>query len=444
MMSKVDQLEPRPAIPSLGPDSWVAASAKMLAERRRRKWKKHKRRWNNAIHGRRLCVPYDRVSVSAEKAPTTRPVKGPAPPPWSGSKSADRRGPLKGEAAEHDDTTTNWGSTSARNDAAANGGVASSREDDDADDPSCFVSVAVEGGSWSASDEGNEDPLQPRWATNTAAGVVEPVATKPAALEASKYYWKMGGSCVQSSVVAEEEPVSATVADEVTDIQLRKSQPQLCNVWIPQQRFQGKALIAPKQRKDAEPADSMPAVVAIVSKKGKPAVGSTPPGHRVQRNSPLRRNTVHSGHDPEQIADEAPTRPTAVFPSPASIKSGGSVAHVALPVVLLTNDDGDTELDAAKANTDVGDGDADSAPGPLLDAGKGESVYGRREDGKEYFDYAKRFSWQNAAGFVAQADDGARPEEQRSEQQDGELVDVQVGAVRTAVEILLELYQYYY
>lgn len=89
VLTKVEQLEPptNPSCRSQESSEINVFSCSPLDNCGRRSSRKKRQRGSKSLRSfSASCSPYDRLPLSAPKAPVTRPVEAPEPPPWSGSK----------------------------------------------------------------------------------------------------------------------------------------------------------------------------------------------------------------------------------------------------------------------------------------------------------------------------------------------------------------------
>lgn len=480
IMSKVDLLDHRPARSPLSPESWPLSPEKAAERRRHRRRRRTQRSLETLLDGDPSCTPYDRVPLTAEEPPATKPIEAPQPPPWSGSKimggasrcSIGVPGGVAITVAERKIAGSNaWGSEIMMNSEADRGNADDKDNDDDDDvnncssnrrsesdgftsyDASSLPSLAIESSPWTVShvdeDEDEERCDGPRWATKTAAGVLETPVTELIPLEAETHHRKQGGHAQNGGKPSTPSRATTSAKVSLTAASLGKEhdmqdgcladhnshpQPELYDVWIPQQYFQGKALTPSKRWRDTEPGESMLAVklsevVCVGSKprrsgpgqcKASPLAGSIPTAppsmKRCQEEMFVVEDTVGRGSSPS-FQQPSPAIVTGNLPGEQTVvvSRGRRVSST----VSCVKNGGVSELEAAN-----GDGHGSKSttlivdnpllhPDGIMGARSEEEERKEEQEGSidrwqeededdEYFDYAKTFSWRAAAEVAAE------------------------------------------
>lgn len=426
VISKVDQLEPRLRVHAITPCSWRVTNSPEKAGEGCQQGSEFQ---DAASHLQPLCVPYDRQRT-AQEAPSTSPVEGPDPPPWSGSKFRSPRKPYgKGEAAKPLRSVTHWGSEMMRCCGAdrdsIEGFARNVRKDDsrislgyDVDDASLFLSYRVGSGPLAVSDdEKNEEPspFGVDEASATASEIVVLHATTTLLPRKEEGPHRKRGRAPANSTGAVTEPnallqPTTTISPGKGNAQeqqasfYRGPQPEAYSTWIPQHIFHGKALVPCKRWRELElVATTMPRTQPSqpcdghLEQAGKKHIVSKLDSFRPLASPAKRRIVRHlSGRKASSLAEKE-TPPSFPASSPrASIKPAGGEP---LPRLAANDSAGHGEgatIDAV--NGESGNEGCVSPTGPLLNAGRVESIAGLQANEEQgYFDNTKRFSRQTAA-----------------------------------------------
>lgn len=492
IMSKVDHLELRPTTSSrsahqLPGDTVIHKPSGSELEPRQQ----HRRKGANGnLHRRRrpgvatdlrenlTTQEEHKAPNTAQEAPVTKPVEGPVPPPWSGSKLG-----VNGDPSIHVEVPrpdSSWGSAMLLSEMAigSSGGrdnvittdVVRERGilsgDSDAG-VSSFLSMELENvsrGTTPSVDSG-ERPLNTETndrgvilavdtnghlaaATTTVSGVVAATAVtqkrrKREEMRTAQYPDALAtseGRPIGDSVVADESCV---------EIDATKPQPQLYDIWIPQQSFHGKALASSKRWKGGPSTlagggkgAASPSAGAEISG----LVGSNTPSHRYHhRCLPTNENNVQHAHHVDSVEGFAVDDKGILSPSVegSPIVPNKSAAEsfpfppgaISAGVSRNTGDGGDSQGELERP-----DEDADSVASGLLlhlDAALAMDVRewlgDEHDDGFEsggdvaVFDYAKKFSWQTVAAEVSAEVGDARAKDEDTEKEFEVRVEVDKG-----------------
>lgn len=492
-MSKVDQLDHRPAMSPLSQDCWPLSLENAAQRRRHRRRRRTQKSLETPLDEETPYAAYDRIPRTAEEPPATKPIEAPQPPPWSGSKmmgascgSACVEG---GEAvtAELNSAGPNvWGSEIMMHSKADRGHTANNTNDDDddshrnynrrncvmigeaeyrsarhycgsgsdgatGDDAFSFPSLAIETDPWtvSGSDEDGDDNRfeEPRWATEIATDIPATPIPELAILEAERHHRKKGSHARDCEIM--NSPLFTTTAGKVSlaaaspgeghdtrDVDhcltnhSNRPQPELYDVWIPQQYFRGKALTPSKRWRDTEPGESMPAGKASGA-ACVPQRQTSPPARRIP-TIPVVRNCQAEMF---AIEDAVGRGASCSFQfSPSALGTRTMPGERAVPrghrvpsPVPCGKSDGASEFEAADGDRNGPNSTTLIVDKPLLHpdgimgvGGAGGGCFGRlqeEDDGEGYFDYAKAFSWRTAAEVVAEVAATQRGERPRAAQQ---------------------------
>lgn len=410
IMTKVDPMEPRPGMAYVSPGSWLLDTSP--------RHDKGARGSDRALRVKDHYSPYNRAPHSAQEAPATKPVEAPEPPPWSGSKimnQQDLSEKIHAGAGEEQKGPTVWGSRLIclpEADLAGDKGgerprfSGTDQEEADAEDTSSCLSP------WAVCDDDSEDDSR-RWGFATGA---PPATTTVGALDRldrlSRRDWNTEASGPRSTMTGpsgggggspKRWRLSATAAfDEVAHLEdtsrvCYKPQPELYDIWIPQQSFQGKALAPSKQWRGVHRAADLAAPTSTqIQKRSKseecpPETNTT---RHAQGSSPVTGpnsvdNGVKSFGEEKHLADD-PSQPSSFAPSRRRTSELSVTCAEVDPKAVST------EEVARNRESDGIDGVRE----------------GEEED--EYFDYATRFSWHAAAAAWDSEAASARLDQRRA------------------------------
>lgn len=427
---------------------------------------------------------------SAQKTPQTKPVEGPDPRPWTGSKLKGLQSP---SSAGDDHNATDWGSQIMRaadtdfascSGSSSNGGctggmdgdkdVGPDRKGDDGS-ASSFLSLALGSRSWSVSDDERDrdtydkdaERASRRWdrkkSSRTNVGgykvghrghmqaEVAPsshvTATIPTLQDrvmhrhvGDKTGWthphygniaRSGTSLMDNELqllqIDQGPPLAAAAmattpsvcGDEATALRMkdgdltatpRKPEPDLYDFWIPQRKFQGKALATSKRwRRGTDPPESSRSPAAettgrtsVAGVKACLPVATFLPPQTNTGDSSNRQGAAVSGDFGLAVAAAAAVAATdeEVAASPGPPSPSQPLRH--------ENDELNSEAgeswnpDTLVTDRALVSGNEEGWDGGANDEEK-EQI-GMWESGvQKHFDYAKRFSWKAAAVAVADA-----------------------------------------
>lgn len=437
VMTKVDQMKIRQAMPTLFNTSVTRLHSDDdgCTENNRRKCH-HRRRNRSTVQDLKdegNTGPWDRVPTAMDP-PEIEPVEGPLPPPWSGSKVLAIGDDAKDGGVDDNDNKIEfyfpessagsheaWGSAMmVLSDVDAEGDEcrrpsasaldilqdAAERCGDGDEVSSSLSSIALENGSWATLPGGSIEEYPSRTTTvNITPGV--PVQTRgdrdyacvSVATEAAlaggvnePRKWDEASLDLADPVVAvpEVRPQKSTICIGVCDepqqlgfgLDLAKPQPELYDIWIPQQHFRGKALTQSFRQ-----ITKKTAVVTVSSRT---------------------RREVRGGPTPDVATSPAKKRPIrSCAPAPPTLESN---PQWALPGGTNCLADGKLVLKLPHTNTQHEPKDKLVPPlypnEALVEHGQWVESEGCESDDsggimgesrEEYFDYAKRFSWRAAA-----------------------------------------------
>lgn len=506
-MSKVDQLDHRPAMPPLSQDSWPLSPENAAERGRHRRRRRAHKSSETPLDGETPDAAYDRIPRTAEEPPATKPIEAPQPPPWSGSKMMGAScgsacvGGREAEAAGLQSAGPNaWGSeimihskadrghTENNNNDDGNGGGNDSHRNcnrrncvmvgeaeyrgarhyycgsgsDGAtdDDAFSFPSLAIETGPWTVSGSGSDEDEnrfdKPRWATKVATDVRATPVTGLATLEAAIHRRKKG-SRARDGRTTSSPPFSTAVGnisltaaspgeghatrdvDHCLTNHNNRPQPELYDVWVPQQYFRGKALTPSKRWRDTEPGESMPVgkasgaayVGSQLSCSGPGRRQTSPPARGIPTTPFVRNCQVEMFAVEDGVGQGASSSnqfpPSAIgtrtIPGERTVPRG----HRVPSPVPCGKSDGASEFEAADGDGNGPDSTTLIVDEPLLHpdgsmgvAGGGGGGVGRlqeEDESEEYFDYAQAFSWRAAAEMVDEVAAAQRGERTRAAQQ---------------------------
>lgn len=439
MMSKVDQMESRPAMPTRSQRALTHPHSDddACTENNRRHHRRHRRRRSNKgspDDNLNSCTrgsdansdtePWDRAPT-AMNPPEIKPVKGPLPPSWSGSKLLAVR--ADGDAGLGEDENDHtlalafsapsaashgaWGSTimvlsdvefendERRRRAGAVDdlqGAAEGHGDRD-EVSSSFSSLVLENDSW-ATLPGESNDEYPPWTTPANITSEVPVQTRgereqhacfsveTEAAVAGRVYERRKGKDATSDladpVVAvtkrrqKKSNICVGVCDEPQQLgfglDLPKPQPELYDIWIPQQHFQGKAL-TPSFRHSTKKT----AVVAAPSRVRKGGAGVPTPD---VTTSPAKTSPIQS-------CVQVP--PTLEINSQGPLLEGVNCLADGKLELKLPHRDAQYAALVEYAPWLEAQGYGEGSQSDSGGGSVGEGRYG-------YIDYAKRFSWRTA------------------------------------------------
>lgn len=248
----------------------------------------------------------------------------------------------------------------------------------------------------------------------------------------------------------------------------RKPQPELYDIWIPQHVFQGKALPTPKRAREASDLQPPPVVgsktqATVNNQSGGRAARTAAPNQGInpvsgnchhstrpqqqhkQLSAVRKRCTVHYVSGPEDfVKDDAAPLPVASTRAeePSTNMTSTRANYSGRPTVFFAEEDTTGwntretggKTDVAHLHDGNGDDQGRTAGGFLYDGARDgrthvasdaaaaildgitstsgwlgeeeekEEERDNEEEDEEYFDYAKRFSWQTAAEVVKEAE----------------------------------------
>eukprot|EP00752_Nemacystus_decipiens_P008999 g8034.t1 len=464
---------------------------------------------------------------TAEKPPATKPVEGPEPPAWLESRVGLLRDPSEGggpsaaslasvgECHGGSKPASEWTSPDPQvlhSKSCSTVGSGSGTLEGWGDESSAFA-LSFTSAPWAVSDdEGcdgtrarNSGPIKSareRRVEKAARPTLKPGLRKKAKHRGRKrgrLQARSGGGCENVTDVSADRLLSKTdayppegnqrgrerdsahgVVDDKINIGdgIRKPQPELYDVWIPQKCFQGKGLPTLKRVKGVM--EPQPQVSS--RPRGTQAMASTgneednpsarPPnqgvvslsrerGHhasRQQQKQPPETDKYYAVHyvgGPEDFTKDGAASPPQV-PARAGLSGPGTKSacpadgeRPAVSVAGVTHDTPENELEGEvkplrvggddddddedrdgslwSDNTRCGEsalvGDTAAAGGSIVGWQQQEGRHEGREKGlddddDENFDYAKRFSWQTAAEAVKLAEADAQSKDERRRRRD--------------------------
>lgn len=528
VMSKVDPLRPR----STSPELWRAAAvpagtgwskvvtateydaddaddigASMRAAGGFRSTRPNNNSPGTSLLGSRSSTRNRRGELfTAEPPPATKPVEGPEPPAWLGSRSGLLCEPSEGGGP----SATSLASGEACHSGSAPGSEWTSPGAGvvcDGDDQSSAFALSFTGSPREVSDDNGSEGAQAgnfwsiRGAGERQAAKAVRATPKPGVRTKSRRRHRKRGrlkarsgrgggggggeitapstarprsKCDVSSPEGIPRERELDMAQDPIDDSInshsgvRRPQPELYDVWIPQHFFQGnglptltrvRGLVEPQPRR---PSRSKPTQAAVDKKSDGDTLAAKPPNqgvvalrqHREQNPEANKSCAIHYVGGPEDFlkGDTAPPQQTLVragsagdgtastYPvdserqiaSFAGVTDGPKEAPAEATHWSVRGDDGNDDDDerGARFRSDdtrcalVGDAAAVAPDGGGSIVGWEEQEGREKEqDDEEYFDYAKRFSWQTAAEVVtkaeAEAEAWSKEEQQRKQRISG-------------------------
>lgn len=432
---------------------------------------------------------------TAEKPPVTKPVEGPEPPAWLESRLGLLRDPSEGGGpsaaslasvgACHGGSTTasEWTSpgllvldSKSCSTAGSGGGVLT-----DGDDESSAFALSFTSARWAVSDDEGSEGAQASnlWLIKgagerqAAKARLKPGVRKKArhrgrkrgrvhdrsgggggkvtAAPAAKPFSKADVSPPQGSQRERERNMAQRPIDDDINSSgsgIRKPQPELYDVWVPHHFFQGKGLstlkrvkgvVEPQPPRSPRPRATQAAASSDIegdnpsAKPPNQGVDSLSRDRHRHAYSPRRQHKQTPATDFFVKGDASPPPPhvsARAGPPGAEKEADLEAKH------LIVGCDDDDDRDGRLWSNDTRGGKSALVGDAAEDGG---SIAGWQEqegleqelDDDEYFDYAKRFSWQMAAEAVkqAEADAEARSREERRTRQRGSGDERQDGGV---------------